>query len=130
MQAEFFTGANLSSFLGGIGQGVCPCLRTPIRSLGGWVDAGYDWTPRLHSHVGFGVDDPRDTDLLFGRSYNQFIFANLSFDLSGKLTTGIEVTSWKTLYRETREGLVAADLLIADAPGKSVTIDWMVKYAF
>ncbi|HHK42328.1 MAG TPA: hypothetical protein ENJ50_07915, partial [Planctomycetaceae bacterium] len=30
-QGEFFHGSNLSSFLGGIGQGVCPCVRRPIR---------------------------------------------------------------------------------------------------
>ncbi len=129
-QGELFTGANLSAYLGGIGQGVCPCLRVPIRSSGGWLDLGYQWNPNLRSHIGCGIDDPRNNDLLFGRSYNHFIFANISVDLSEHLTTGIEVTSWKTLYLETRQGQIPAQDLGPTEPGESVTIDWMVKYAF
>jgi hypothetical protein len=130
VQGEFFTGANLSAFLGGIGQGVCPCLRVPIRSTGGWLEIWYDWTPSLHSHVGMGIDDPRDNDSLIGRIYNHLIFANLVVDLSDNLTTGIEVTSRKTLYHETRVGLVPPALLTPSAPGEAVTIDWMLRYDF
>lgn len=130
VQGEFFTGANLSAVLGGIGQGVCPCLRVPIRSTGGWLEVWYDWTPDLHSHVGLGLDDPRDNDSLLGRIYNHFIFANLVADLSDNLTTGIEVTSRKTLYHETRAGMILPELLAPSAPGEAVTIDWMVRYEF
>jgi hypothetical protein len=129
-QGEFFTGANLSAFLGGIGQGVCPCLRIPIRSTGGWAEVWYDWTPHLHSHVGFGVDDPNDDDALLGRAYNQFIFSNLVFDMSDELTTGIEVTYWKTLYHEERVGQIPPDQLSPSEPGEAIVIEWMVKYAF
>ena len=31
---------------------------TPSSSRGGWVDLWYDWTPRLHSHTGYSIDDP------------------------------------------------------------------------
>jgi hypothetical protein len=130
VQGEFFTGANLSTFLGGIGQGVCPCLRVPIRSTGGWLDVWYDWTPRLHSHAGAGLDDPNNRDLLFGRTYNQFMFANLLFEVTRNLSTGIEVSYWKTLYQELRVGQIPDDELEPSTPGKSVTIDWMVKYEF
>lgn len=130
VQGELFTGANLSSFLGGVGQGVCPCLRVPIRSTGGWVDVWYDWTPRLHSHAGCGLDDPNNRDLLFGRTYNQFIFANLLLDVTQNLCTGIEISYWKTLYQELRSGQIPADQLLPSAPGRSVTIDWIVKYDF
>jgi hypothetical protein len=129
-QGEFFTGANLSSFLGGIGQGVCPCLRVPIRATGGWGEIWYDWTSSLHSHVGFGVDDPNNKDSLIGRSYNQFIFANLVVDVADNLTTGIEVTYWKTLYHDRRSGLVPPDQLSPSEPGESMVVDWMVKYSF
>ncbi len=129
-QGEFFTGANLSSFLGGIGQGVCPCLRVPIRSTGGWGQLWFDWTSSLRSYAGFGIDDPNNNDILFGRTCNQFIFANLVVDVANNLTTGIEVTYWKTLYQERRVGLIPADQLSPAEPGKSVVIDWMVKYSF
>ncbi len=130
LQGEFFTGANLATFLGGVGQGVCACTREPIRSMGGWFDLWYDWTSRLHSHVGYGVDDPNNNDSLLGRSYNQFIFANITLDVTDKLLTGFEVTSWKTLYHEERVGLIPDDQLSPSAPGKSIVLQWMVKYGF
>jgi hypothetical protein len=129
-QAEFFRGRNLSPFLGGVGQGVCPCTRTGIDSIGGWADLRYAWTDFLSTSVGYGVDDPEDGDLLFGRSYNQFIYSNVLVALTDALSTGIEVTYWKTLYQETRIGLVPPTELGPTAPGKAVTIDWMVKYEF
>jgi hypothetical protein len=129
-QGEFFTGANLSPYLGGIGQGVCPCLRVPIRSTGGWCELGYDWTPWLHSYVGAGVDDPDDDDSQIGRIYNQFIFANLILDVTDKLVTGIEVTSWKTKYHNLIGDPPPDARLGPTAPGNAVVIDWMVRYGF
>lgn len=130
VQGELFTGANLSAFVGGIGQGVCPCLRVPIRSRGGWCDVWYDWTPRLHSHVGFGLDDPIDRDSLIGRTYNHFLFANLSYDVTDRLLTGLEVAWWKTLYHDTRGGQIPNDQLMPREPGEAFVVDWTVKYGF
>lgn len=129
-QAEFFQGRNLSPFLGGIGQGVCPCKRDTIDSIGGWADLQFAWSDCLSTTVGYGVDDPRDSDFLFGRTYNQFIFVNFLLNLTQDISTGIEVTYWKTLYQDSRVGLIPDDELAPLAPGKAVTVDWMVKYAF
>lgn len=130
LQAEFFQGANLSPILAGIGQGVCPCLRKPVRSLGGWVDVQYLWTPQLRSHVGYGIDDPSDEDILFGRISNQFLFVNLIWDVTPQLSTGYEVTYWKTHYQETRAGLIPPEDLAPTALGESVVFDFNVKYSF
>jgi hypothetical protein len=130
VQGEFFTGADLSAFLGGIGQGVCPCLRVPIRSTGGWLEVWSDWPPRWHIHAGAGVDDPVDDDLLLGRSYNQFVFTNVSYDITDRLTTGVEVAYWKTLYQEVRAGQIPDEDLAPSEPGRAVVIDWMMKYGF
>ena len=130
LQAEFFRGLNLSPFLGGIGQGVCPCNRVPIDSIGGWADLRYEWTERLSTHVGFGLDDPRNEDFLVGRTYNQFIFANVVCMLTPNLSTGFEVSQWRTLYQDTRAGLIPPSELGPTAPGNAVTVDWMVKYEF
>ena len=78
VQGECFIGENLGAFLGGIGQGVDPVTGNTIRAAGGWFEVWYDWTPRLHSHVGYSVDDPNDHDLVLAaeKSYNQFYFGN------------------------------------------------------
>lgn len=130
LQGEFFLGSNLSTFLGGIGQGVCPCLRRPIRSTGGWGEVWFQWTDRVGFHCGYGIDDPNDEDLLVGRVQNQFFFANIVADVTPALTTGLEVSYFETKYLESRNGLIPDDQLGPSAPGEAVTIDWMVKYAF
>ncbi len=130
LQAEFFHGRNLSPFLGGIGQGVCACTRTSIGSIGGWADLQYEWTDRLNTHVGYGVDDPANEDFQIGRNYNQFIFANVVFAITDALSTGLEVTYWRTSYQDTRIGLIPDDDLGPITPGKAVVIDWMFKYDF
>lgn len=117
-QGEFFTGTNLGTFLGGVIQGINRTNGDPIRSTGGWLEAWYDLTPRLHTHAGYGIDDPLDVDVAAnGRTYNHFIFANTSFDMTKKLNVGLEVTSWKTLYRTLR-------------PGESVSFEFSGKYSF
>ena len=117
-QGELFTGENLGAFLGGIGQSINPITFNTIRSTGGWFELWFDWTPWLHSHVGYSVDNPNDNDVAAGqRNFNQFYFGNLSYDFTDKFMMGFEVSSWKTLY---------ADRL----PGDAVRCEFMAKYAF
>jgi hypothetical protein len=131
-QGEFFTGVNLSNQLGGILQGVCPCLRIPIRSTGGWGELTFDLTPRVHSHIGFGIDDPNNADSLIGRTYNHSIYANVFFDCSQNVKTGLEISSWKTLYQNKTlaEPDPADRLPDPTAPGEAVVVNWTVRYSF
>jgi hypothetical protein len=130
LQGEFFMGANLSNILGGIGQGVCPCLRVPIRSIGGWAQVSYDLTARLTTNVGFGIDDPREADSLIGRTYNRFVYINLFVHLTDQLLTGIELSDWRTSYhnRTGEPGFNATES--PDQPGKATVFDWTVQYRF
>ncbi len=118
-QGECFVGENLGAFLGGIGQGIDPTRLNTIRSAGGWFEAWYDWTPRLHSHVGYGVDNPNDHDLhtIGEKSYNQFYFGNLAYDVTKSFLVGMEVSSWKTIY-------------VDQLPGDSVRCELVMKYGF
>lgn len=129
-RGEFFHGANLSPFLGGIGQGVCPCLRIPIHSTGGWLELVRSWSPAWQTHIGMGLDDPRNSDALLGRVQNSFIFGNLIWNVADGLSTGWEVSWWKTLYQERREGLISPAELTPSEPGTAFTIEWMVRYNF
>ena len=119
IQGECFVGENLSQFLGGIGQGIEPTSLNTIRDVGGWLEVWYDWTPRLHSHVGYSVDDPNNNDLVTkgDRSYNQFYYGNVTYDMTKNFLIGLEVSSWKTLY-------------VDKLPGDSVRSEFVAKYGF
>jgi hypothetical protein len=123
-QGEYFMGENLSTFLGGIAQGVCPCLRRPIRSHGGWVELWHDWSPDYQSHLGFGVDDPNGNDMLFGRTYNQVLFANIVHDVTEFLIIGFELSLNKTTFKETRPGEPIP------ITGESVGFEFTGQYVF
>jgi len=116
-RSEFFTGENLSAYMGGILQGVDKQTRRTIRSTGGWFDFGYKWTPRLRSYAGYSIDDPFDQDLTSGRTYNHFYFANLLYDVTDKFMVGVDVSSWKTLW-------------VGRSPGDLVRFDFQVQYNF
>lgn len=118
-QAECYIGENLAAFLGGIGQGVDPTTRNTIRDAGGWMELWYDWTPRLHSHVGYSVDDPNNNDVVtFAmKNYNQFYYGNIIYDLTKNFLIGLEVSSWKTVY-------------VGQLPGDAVRCEFVAKYGF
>ncbi len=118
-QGEYFIGENLGAYLGGILQGVDIGNRRGIYSRGGWVQLWYDITPRLHSNVGYSLDDPLDRDLsaASGRRYNSVIWGNLIYDITKQFTMGVEVGSWRTLY-------------VGKEPGESIRVEFMTKYTF
>ena len=118
-QAEYFTGADLATFLGGIVQGVNFTRREAIYSSGGWFDVGYDWTDDLHSYTGFGIDDPWNDTLsaAAARSYNQFIFTNAIYDVTEKMKLGVELSAWRTQY-------------LGLAPGETFRVEFSGQYEF
>ena len=81
----------------------------------------------MHSHAGWGVDDPFNSDFTHSptpttapspaRNYNSFTFANLSYDLTAKFLVGIEVSYWQTHY-------------VDKTPGYSTHCDFVAKYSF
>lgn len=117
MAAEVFHGQNLSAYMGGVLQGVDRNTRRGIRSTGGWIDVWYDWTPELHNHWGYAIDDPLNVDVTVGRNYNQFLFTNVMYDVTKNLMAGIELTVWKTVW-------------VNQAPGESNRIEAVVRYSF
>lgn len=129
-RGEVFHGANLSPYFGGIGQGVCPCLRKSIRSTGGWLELVRVWSPAWETHAGFGIDDPDNRDSLMGRVQNEVYFTNLILHLTDQLSTGWEIAYWQTLYKDRRVGQVPSALLTPNAPGEAITLEWMVRYDF
>jgi len=99
IQGEFFAGEALGSYGGGIDQSANLANGFPIYSTGGWGEVWYKLLPCLTAHSGYGIDDPRDSDLSAGqRSRNQFYFGNLVWDVTERFQLGFEVSHWKTDY--------------------------------
>ena len=117
-QGEFFTGENLSSHRGGVMQGINPQTRRPIQASGGWAELWYDWTPRLQSRAGFGIDDPRDSHIApGGRTQNRFVFGNLRYRLTPQFLVGMELGHWKTHFQD-------------KLPGEAVVLEFTASYGF
>lgn len=97
VKCEFYKGQAMGSYFGGSGQSVNLDTFQAIRSLGGWGEAWFYFTPELHTHWGAGIDDPRDGDVgINQRRQNQFVFGNLVWDATKNLQLGFEVSRYET----------------------------------
>jgi hypothetical protein len=101
VQGEVFAGQSLGTYNGGVLQDVNTVTFRGIRSVGGWAEVYYYLVPeKLHSHVGYGIDDPLDRDVAAGqRLRNDTYFANLIWDATKSFRVGIETTWRETAYR-------------------------------
>lgn len=98
-KGEFFYGQALGSYLGGVAQSVNIDTFRSIRTIGGFGEVYLYWTDTLHSHLGYGIDDPLDADVAASqRVRNQMFFGNIIYDVSKNLQLGLEVSQWQTAY--------------------------------
>jgi hypothetical protein len=106
--AEFFSGKNLGTYLGGIAQNVNLNTNEEINAKGFYVNAVAAVSKKVQFSVGYGMDDPDDDNLPSGaRAKNTSIFGNIVIKLSPSLKTGLQVSNWQTDYlnQETQETL-------------------------
>jgi hypothetical protein len=98
VKGEFYHGQTVGTYLGAIIQNF-NANRHGIRSTGGWGELYYYWTPCLHSHFGYGIDQPLENDLTAGEPRrNQFCFGNILWDVTKSVDVGFEVSHWETAY--------------------------------
>jgi hypothetical protein len=100
VQGEFFVGQTLGSYTAGILQNVNSATFTGVHTTGGWLELYYYICPdRLHTHVGYGIDDPLDRDLALGQPVrNETYFANLIWEVTKYFRVAGEITYRKTAY--------------------------------
>ena len=120
---EVYTGQTLGTYNGGILQNVNIDTLEGIRSSGGWLELFTYWTPCLHSHFGYGIDDPIDGDVALsaaalGRIRNSVVYANLLWDLNRVFRVGLEFTWRETDYKN-------PFLPDADGAGLHTQFQWM-----
>lgn len=97
--AEFFTGKNLGTYMGGIIQNVNTSTGDEIKANGFYVNAVANPSKKLQLSLGYSMDDPDDATLTTGsRSKNTSLFGNFLVTLSPSLKVGFEVSNWITDY--------------------------------
>jgi hypothetical protein len=104
VMGEIYTGRTLGTYNGGILQNLNLDTLEGLRTSGGWVEFFLYWNPCLHSHVGYGIDDPDDTDVAnsvgaLGRLRNETYFSNLLWDVTPSFRAGFEFTWRDTDYK-------------------------------
>jgi len=99
-QGELFVGQALGTYGGGILQSVNVVTKTGVQDSGGWAEVYYYLCPeKLHTHIGYGIDDPLDRDLAPGQPVrNDTYYANLIWDATKQFRIAGEVTYRKTAY--------------------------------
>jgi hypothetical protein len=104
VMGELYTGQALGTYSGGVLQNINTITREGIRSSGGFGEVFLYWTPCLHSHIGYGIDNPVDRDIAVGgRLRNSTIFANVLWDLNPTFRIGLEFTWRETEYKALRD---------------------------
>ncbi len=105
IKGEAFWAENCNSYFGGIGQGVNVNTQDEIEAIGAWAQVGYKPCDVWAFNTGGGFDDPIDSDLNDGnRSLNYFVFTNANYAFSKYLSTGLELTFWRTAYKNSDAG--------------------------
>ncbi|RKY06541.1 MAG: hypothetical protein DRP66_08575, partial [Planctomycetota bacterium] len=106
VQAELFTGENLSAYLGGIGQGINTVSNREIGSRGGWIAAKLNPWAKWNFNIGVSIDDVDNSDLAGltgGREYNRSIFGNVIYSINKSTQVGFELSQWHTEYQDQRD---------------------------
>jgi len=98
VMGEYYQGANLGSYLGGI---LNSSTIDGVNSMGGWGSMWVKPTSGLKLTLGYGFDDPDDEDLGgVQRSKNESMFGNIQYTFVPQVTVGLEVSRWETTYTD------------------------------
>jgi hypothetical protein len=109
IKSELFTGADLDSYLGGIGQGVTtsagPNQYEAINSHGGWIAASLGPWDKEQFNVGVSMDNVNRGNVNDGdRTMNRAVFANMYYSLNKNTQWAVELSHWRTEYRGPGDG--------------------------
>jgi hypothetical protein len=105
LRGELWTGRNLSDFRGGIGQGV-NAAGSEIRSKGGWLELGWQYSPKQRLAFGYTIDDPKNADVpAGGRTNNSAWYLHHRWRLSGNVELAVNYLFWTTKWQGQATGI-------------------------
>ncbi len=110
IKGEIFTGQNLDTYVGGIGQGVdVDGGVTELRSSGGWIAASLGPWDKWRFNLGISGEMIADSDFdsvagQSARTCNSTIFGNVLYQVNKNTTVGLEVSRWYTEYKNLSAG--------------------------
>jgi hypothetical protein len=100
LPGEFFTGQGLGTYGGGVLQTVNSTTFETIETSGGWAEVYYYCTPCVHTHWGYGIDNPDNGDVALTQvTRNDAFWANLIWDVTKSVRLATELTYRTTDYR-------------------------------
>ena len=103
IKGEAFTGKDLDTYNGGIGQGVTTAAGVnqfdEVSSNGGWIAASLGPWDNIRYNVGVGMDDVKNGNVQVGsRTLNRCVFANAIYAANKHTDIGFELSHWRTEY--------------------------------
>ncbi len=106
LTGQLFAGENLGGVQAGVGQKVA--FRDPTRkgrevsTVGGFADLRYDLNDEWAFAIGYGFDDPTDSQAKYdaGRLYNDRAYVDAFYQLTANLHFGLEYAYLTTKYDE------------------------------
>ncbi len=139
VQGEYYVGANVSSFIGGINQGVDLYRRDALGASGGWLGLHVDWTQKFATNVGYGMEKMDDDDLVgtsvasngftTSRTRNELYFVNFLYNWTPNFMTGIEVGYWRTQYQKA-DVTSETPVFTAMEPGEAARVKFAARLTF
>jgi hypothetical protein len=109
LKGELFSGENLSTYLGGIGQGVNTTRQREISSCGGWFALNIKPENKWTYNVGAGFEDVDAADVEDDdRTANSSLFGNAVYAINDHADVGAEISHWRTHYKN--QSKVADDI--------------------
>jgi hypothetical protein len=96
---EVYSGQAMGTYGAGVFQNVNAVTFEPIHATGGWGEIYVYWTSCLHTHTGYGIDDPLDSEVAPSQiAENSTLFGNVIWDISKSFRVALEATVRRTDY--------------------------------
>ena len=112
---QLFAGDNLADVQGGAGQGVAfksaDSRGREVSTVGGLVDLGYKVNDDWSFALGYGFDDPTDSEARYaeGRCYNDRVYIDAFYRVTANCRLGFEYAHLRTRYNQKDDPGTASD---------------------